>query len=212
MAAVAVLAIAIFLSAQSPSLPNGAGAAIVDGPSFEAAREKMSGLALDRIRAYDGGAQPSPEDLKKLREGSDILDRMIQFAPAISANYFLSGKLHSILGETSIAIERYRQCAFTSVNEALLRPQDASAIKGAAAQANCELSILLLGQNDKQGAFEAADEAVQGYPDTPDFLIARASALNELRRVPEAKKDLEHALKIDPNNTKAKSLLRFISK
>jgi tetratricopeptide (TPR) repeat protein len=210
--AVAVLGAGIFFSAQSPSLPNGAGTAIVDASTYEAARARMSELALERMKAFDAGRPLSADDLAKVREASSILDRMVQFMPNVSGNYFFSAKAHRILGENAVAIERYRQCVFVAPNDAALRPQEAPLIKGAAAQANYELSGLLLQQNDRQGAFDAANDAVVAYPDTPDFLVARASALNELRRLPEAKRDLERALKVDPNHAAAQRLLRFVSK
>lgn len=209
--AIVVLLAVLLLSNQQAKLPTGE-TAITTGAEYQDARAKFDELAVPMIQRFEAGEELGPEDLKKVRRGGELLDSMTAFIPANSGNYFLAGKVHTILGEPSIAIEKYRQCILVAPNDAALRPADASIIKSSAARASYEVSLLLLLQGDKKGALEAANAAVEQFPNQAEFFVARASALNELRRVAEAKRDLQAALQIDPNNARAQTLLRFISK
>lgn len=209
VAFVGILGIALVFSNQAPELPGG-GVAISSDAEYQDAKIKMEELTKGRLQALDAGKTLSPEDLKKLREASEILDRMNLYSPLKSGLHFLSGKIHLALGEDQIASERFRQCAFVATNEIAIEPQNTLPIKLTAAEASYQLSMLLLVQRDLPGAFKAADEAVKTVPQSPNYLVARGSALNELRRPAEAKRDLLAALKLDPNNSRAKGILRLL--
>lgn len=210
IAFVAVLGLALVFSNQAPKTPTGDTPIVSDAEYLEATA-KMEELSRDRLRDLDAGKTLTPDDLAKLREASDLLDRMNRYVPTKSGLHFLSGKIHFALGEDQIATERFRQCVLVAPQEVALSPAAAQEIRLTAAEANYQLSLLLLVQRDIKGAYEAANEAVKTVPNSPNYLTARASALNELRRTAEAKRDLEAALKLDPNHARAKTLLRFIS-
>lgn len=206
---VAGLLLALILSNRTPQMPGG-GEAIQNDLDYQAAKAKMEALSLERIKAMDEGKPLSADDLKKLREAGEIVDRMNKFAPLVSGLYYLSGKIHFALKEDALAEAAFRQCTLIAPNQATADPGAASHIRETAAEAAYQLSLLLLVRRDVPGAYDAANQAVSAFPQSPNYLTARASALNELRRVDEAKKDLAMALELDPKNARAQSLLEFI--
>ena len=208
---VAALGAALVASNQTPEMPGG-GRAINSEAEFQDVKAKMEDLSLSRIEKLDAGKPLTPDDLKKLREASDLVDRMNAYAPIASGLFYLSGKIHFALNEDGIAVERFKQCVLLAPNEAAAKPANAQTIKLTAAEANYQLSLLLLLGRDSKGALDAANDAIGVVPNSPLYLTARASALNELRRTEEAKKDLQAALKLDPSNPRARMLLQFISK
>ena len=210
VAFVAVLGAAMFLSNQTARLPNGE-APIASDQDYTEAMTKVEDLSQDRIKAYDAGRPLTPDDLKRLREAGVLTDRMAAYAPLMASLFFLSGKIHHVLGEDTVAEERFRQCTLGIDQQAKAQSSNAANLVATGAEANYQLSMLLLVRRDLKGALAAADTAVRTVPQSSYYLTARASALNELRRTAEAKKDLQQALALDPNNRRAAALLRLIS-
>ncbi len=208
MAFVAALAIFLIFSNQPAKLPGGGDAILTDN-QYEAARIEMEKLSLNHIKAFDAGVALKPEELAEVRKAGDIIDRMAKYAPTASGLFFLSGKIHHVLGEDGLAADRYLQCTLVVPNDAAAHRATATEIKTEGAECNYQLSELLLLRREQKAAFEAADAAVKVVR-SDIYLTARGSALNELGRIDEAKKDLQEALKINPNNSRAKGLLRFI--
>lgn len=206
---IAALALFLLLSNQTAKLPGG-GDAIVNDSQYEAARIEMEKLSLDNIRAFDDGKKLSTEQMAQLRKAGDIIDRMNKYAPLASGLFYLSGKIHHALTEDNIAEDRFLQCTLVVPTDAKGHPDKAQEIQAEGAECGYQLSELLLRRRETKAAFAAADAATKVVRNEV-YLTARASALNELQRTDEAKKDLEEALKINPNYARAKGLLRFIS-
>lgn len=201
---------ALILSNQTAPLPNGT-AMIASNSEFATVEAKVQELTLGPIQAYDAGQKPSPADLKNLRAASDMVDRMTAFQPLASNFFFLSGKIHQILGEPQLAERGFRQCLLLYPADAESRPTERVQIVQTGAEAAYRLSLLLFSHGQIKDALQSADAAVKAFPNAPNYLVARAAALNELRRVDAAKKDLMQALALDPKNANAAALLRFIS-
>jgi len=210
VAFVAVLALFLLLSNQPTKLVGG-GDAITTENQYEAARIEMEKLSLEHIKAFDDGAKLSLADLAEVRKAGDIIDRMTKYAPLASGLFYLSGKIHHVLGEDQLAEDRYLQCTLVVPNDAAGHPNHAVEIKREGAECSYQLSELLLRRREKEGAFAAADAAVKANKNEV-YLTARGSALNELGRIDEAKKDLREALKINPGYARAKGLLGFIER
>lgn len=210
VAFVGVLGAALFLSNQTAPLPSG-DVPIGNDAEYTEAMARMEGLSRDRIKAADAGETLTPDDLAKLREASRITDRMAAYAPLMASLFFISGKIHHVLGEDQVAEERFRQSALGIDKQIKAQPSDAANLTATGAEANYQLSILLLPKRDLKGALAAAEAAVKMVPQSSSYLTARASALNELRRTDEAKRDLQKALALDPANRRAAALLRLIS-
>jgi tetratricopeptide (TPR) repeat protein len=208
---VGVLAVALLLSNGTARLPNG-DEAIISAAQYDQVAKEVRELTLESIEKTEKGENLSENELSHLRKASRLIDRMNKFEPTLSTNHFLQGKIHLLLNEPTLAEDEFKQCVLLAPGNASARPTDAQAIQATAAEAHYQLSQLLLARNHKDLAFQAANEAVKIVPQSSNYWTARASALNELRKAAEAKKDLQTALKLDPNNARAKSLLSFISK
>ena len=210
MAFVGALAVALLLSNQTAPLPQG-GTAIASASEYQDAMSKMTDLSKSRLEAYDQGKALTADDKAKLREAGGIVDRMNAYLPLMATLRFVSGKIHHILGEDEVAEQMFRQCTFDYPAQANAQPADAAAIRATGAEAAYQLSLLLVNRRDFKGALEQADAAVKAVPQSSLYHTARASALNELRRTDEAKIELFMALRLDPSNKRAASLLKFLS-
>lgn len=208
--AVATLAVVMILSNRVAPLPQG-GAAITSDSEYQATMTKMQDLSKERIEAYDAGQTLSTEDKAKLREAGTLVTRMAAYAPAVSVLYFVGGKIHHILGEDSVAEERFQQCVFNAPENARRDPTHAAYIQQTAAESAYQLSLLMMARGDVKDAAAEAAEAVKAVPQSSNYHTALGSALNELRKTDEAKKELARALELDPTNSRAASLLRFLS-
>ena len=210
LVAIGAIALTLFFSNQTAPYTDG-GQAITNDAQYQAGLTKVQGLTQAQIVAYDKGQALTADDKAKLREAQGVIDRMNAFLPRIAGLYFLSGKIHHIFGEDQVAEERFLQCTLNAPTDAAANPADAVAIRATAAEAAYQLSLLLLARRDSKGALEQADAAVEAVPQSSLYHTARGSALNELRRTEEAKRELKIALTYDPSNARAASLLRFIS-
>lgn len=208
VAFVAALALFLLLSNQPAKLPSGEEAILSDG-QYETARVEMEKLSLEHIRTFDAGIKLTEKEMAEVRRAGEIIDRMTKYAPTASGLFYLSGKIHHVLGEDNLAEDRFLQCTLIVPNDVSAHPDKSGEITSEGAECNYQLSELLLLRREKQAAFEAADAATK-VTRNEVYLTARASALNELGRINEAKKDLQAALKINPTYTRAKGLLRFI--
>ena len=209
MAFVVALAGVLAVSNRTAPLPQG-GAAILSDSEYQSGVEKMQDLSESRIRASDAGEKLTADDKAKLREAGKLVDRLNTYAPLMASLFFVSGKIHHILGEDEVAERMFRQCVLGSPAQATAQAANAPTINATAAEAAYQLSLLLLARGDVKGALEQADYALGIVPQSSLYHTARGSALNELRRVPEATKELQQALALDPSNARAASLLKFI--
>ena len=209
MAFVGALAAVLVVSNQTAPLPDG-GEAILNDAQYQSGVEKMQSLSEDRIRSFDAGETLTTDDKAKLREAGTLLDRLNAYAPLMASLYFISGKIHHILGEDEVAEQMFRQCTLGIPKQAAAQPDNAPTLNATGAEAAFQLSELLVVRRDFKGALEQADAAVAGVPQSSPYHTARASALNELRRTAEAKAELRKALALDPANARAARLLRFI--
>lgn len=208
---VAVLAVALLLSNQTTTLPQSGSTAIMSDDEYVAAFKKADELSTSRIQAFEANQPLTADDKAKLREAGDLIDRIDAYKPQRASIFFASGQIHHILGEDDVAEERFRQCVLGTERQALDESQYAGIIRGTGAEAGYQLSLLLVNRRDFKGALEQADFAVKLDPQKAKYHTARASALNELRRTDEAKKELKIALALDPNDDRAKGLLHLLS-
>ena len=209
VAFIVALAAVLAVSNRTAPLPQG-GAAILNDSEYQSGVDRVQSLSEARIRASDAGETLTADDKAKLREAGELVDRLNAYAPLMASLYFISGKIHHILGEDEVAEQMFRQCVLGSPAQAAAQPANAPTINATGAEAAYRLSILLLARGDVKGALEQADYALGVVPQSSLYHTARGSALNELRRTPEAKTELQQALALDPNNSRAASLLKFI--
>ena len=210
VAFIGLLAFALLASNQTAPVPQGYGKAILNDTQYEEVFNRMQALSKDRLVAYDAGRPLSTDDLAKLREAGNLVDLMDTYRPLMASYFFLSGKIHHVLGEDEIAEQMFRQCVLGMDRQMADQPQAAPILRATGGEAAYQLSQLLFLRHDYKGALEQAQLAVLATPTDARYHVAVASALNELRRTDEAKGELTKALGFDPKNAQAASLLRLI--
>ncbi len=208
---VGVLAVALFLSNQTAPLPQGYGTAINDDAEYERLFVQMEGLSQSRIAAYDANKPLTTDDKEKLRQAGNLVDRLNTYRPLMASLYFISGKVHHILGEDEVAEQMFRQCVLGMDRQMADEPDKAPVLRVTGGEAAYQLSQLLYNRHDFKAALDQANLAVRAVPQDSRYHTQLGSVLNELRRTPEAKQELIKAIHLDPNNGRAVSLLRFIS-
>ncbi|HEY0867711.1 MAG TPA: tetratricopeptide repeat protein [Fimbriimonas sp.] len=197
---VAALAAAVFLGTR------GEGGQI--GSESEFARELLR-LEEDAIpllaKIDETQGEVSEADRKELESFHPRLERLLRYRQDSIAAAFLAGKVNLVLGN-HLTAEKWLQQA---VRNAEPRQHNLD-VADTRLEAYRLLSVLYLNQNEYDQAFKAADAAVKGRPNNPEHRIARASALVQLNRTEEARKDLQAALQLDPANERARGLIAFL--
>lgn len=69
------------------------------------------------------------------------------------------------------------------------------------------LAVAYLGQNKPASAKSILDPPIKRFPTAPDAYIQRGIANFGLRNVLAARRDLNHAIGLDPNDTRATHIL-----
>lgn len=196
----------LLLALSNRSVTSRTGAPILtDGTRYNEALKKSEDLTLDRIHRFDAGESMTPEDKIPLMEAVKLTDGLSLVNPTEFAPYYLSGRLYVMLDDYENADERLHQCLLNGKNltgkEAQLTLVDAHYLR----------SIALVGLKQYAAAFDEANRAVVSIPNSPSYLVARGSALLQLSRIPEAKKDIEAALKLDPTHVRALQLQKLLN-
>jgi Flp pilus assembly protein TadD len=117
-----------------------------------------------------------------------------------------AGRISLILGDPDLAKRQLQQAIANAQVD-----QEAQAKRGAL-DARYLLSQALFALGDYEGALKEATAAVEGVPGVPSYHWARAQVLVQLEREDEARQELYRALKLDPENARAKRLLGLIER
>ncbi len=197
---------ALLVALSNRSVITGTGVPVLnDGTQYNDALKKSQELSLDRIHRYDAGESMTPEDKVPLMQAVKLTDGLSLVNPTEFGPYYLSGRLYVMLDDYERADERLKQCVINGKNltsqEAQLTLVDAHYLR----------SIALVGLKQYKAAFEEANAAATIHPDSPNYLAGRASVYIQMNKIPQAKKDLAAAIKLDPNHIRANQLLKLIS-
>lgn len=194
---------AVFLSNRPAITPEGTVVVETQDAFIEGLNvaEKLSRVAFQKDVA---GEPILKEDQENLRKAAVQLDALGRFRPHNISTFLGAGKAYRIVGDDELAKARFRQAID---NEMFDQTENG---KLSVAEASYELSQLLVLSNELDKAKVAADKAISIVPVSAIYVTARASVLVQMKRNADARKDLELALKIDPNLKAAKRLLKLI--
>ncbi|MBC8065139.1 MAG: hypothetical protein H7Y17_09940 [Chlorobia bacterium] len=163
--------------------------------------ERLSSSGLQKIANDE---EISAKDRADLTAASAQFQGLIAFEPGKFAPYLALGMIYRGLGNLEDSERMLKQC----LNN--LPKSTDPAIVQTAAEAKSQLSKVLLAQGKSEDALTEANLAVETDRQNPSYLVTRASALIQLKRMEEAKADLKEALKMDPTLTRASGMLRLI--
>lgn len=163
--------------------------------------ESLSKVGLQKIANDE---ELTARDRKDLTAAAAQFQGLVAFEPTKFAPYLALGMIYRGLGNLEEAERMLKQC----VNN-IPKSTDPAIIQ-TAAETKSQLSKALLAQGKSEDALTEANLAVETDRQNPSYLVTRASALIELKRMEEAKADLEEALRMDPSLTRASGMLKLI--
>lgn len=164
--------------------------------------EELSKVPLQKIANDE---ELAPSDKQALTEASVQFQALVDFEPGQFAPYLALGMIYRALGNLESAERNLRQC----LNN--IPASDDPSIVATKAEAHYQLSKVLFDNADYQGAGREAELALQLDQENPNYFVGRASALAQLEKKKEALKDLDSALKLDPNHKRARGLKKLLT-
>ncbi|MEZ0325526.1 MAG: hypothetical protein ACAH95_06445 [Fimbriimonas sp.] len=145
----------------------------------------------------DEGDEPTEQEKDTLYKSAKIIDNANRLLPDRTIPFLGAGKAYMLAGDLETAELRFRQ----AIHNAAFDKTPGS--RETAFEAHYRLSQVRFKLRDYEGAFEEADKAVKGEPNGPEYLLARASALIQLKKYDEADRDIHAAVKLEPSNQEA---------
>lgn len=180
-------------------------APVVSPEEYRQTLSKVQSQSQSLILAYDEGEALDDDGKRRLAEADERTERLAQFDPTNPALFLLRGKFSLALGDSPQAIERFTQ-ALALLPDNQTKPEE----RVLAGEAYGGLARAAENQRNWEEAEVRAAEAIQRQPKDPRWLTIRASALVQLKRIPEAREALDAALKQDPNYPRAVQLKRLM--
>jgi len=162
------------------------------------------GLSKDSLERFANDEDLSDADKSNLIKAANLFEGIRAYEPNKFAPYLALCMIYRALGNTEKAEQYVRQCILS------LPPSQAPEIRQTAAEAHYQLSRVLFDEKKYAEALAEAATADQTIGDNPNYLVAKAIALVQLRREAEAKSDLAKALKLDPKNRRALGLKKLL--
>lgn len=143
-------------------------------------------------------------DKQALIGASAQFQGIINYRPTAFAPHLANGMIYRALGNLEKAEQHLKQCI---VN---IPATEDEVIRDTSAEAHYQLSRVYFDQEKYELALAEASSAIETTPNNPNYLTARASAFAQLEQLPEAKKDLEQALILDPDHKRASGLKKLL--
>ena len=136
-------------------------------------------------------ARKAAFDDKNYELAKERLYKALRISPGYADIRVFLGRIHTWTKEYDSA--RYY---FTSVLK----------VNPGYADASVALADLEYWNDDNKKSLQVADSALTYHPESEDLWVRKARVLNAMRRFAEAQTAVDHVLKIDRNNTEARSL------
>ncbi len=161
-------------------------------------------LGAPAIEADENGDPISDDDRVNAIRAAEIYQKLADYNKSRYAPPLGAGVCYRVIGEfdraRALLLEALRRMPTTVSGDDVL----------ALADIHFNLSRCYMASKDLQRALAEANLAVTLQPRVPDYYWARASAQVELKDFSEARKNLEFALKLEPEHRLSKALLKFL--
>lgn len=207
VAAFLIAALLIFLSGRQTTTPEGLPL-ISTREEFETTLRRVVDGTKGILETWDRQGSITDAERKELRESARLCESLRYTAPENYLVHMLSAKIYLALGEQQLALERIRQC----LNNIPIQtdPSIKEEVRLTEIEARYVLSLVLVSLGDYEQAYREANAAAEAIPSSANYLAARASALVQLKRLNEARRDVEAALRLDPEHTRSLQLRRLL--
>lgn len=179
---------------KSPDIPI-----IASGAEYMDRLKDAEKLSSDILARYETEGKIEEADKKKLREALVLFDGLVAFAPDNFGAYFGKGKIHEALGEPEkefAAMQKFIELA---------PPRPIEEVKVLLAEAHYVVAKSFENRKEYELAKRNAERSVK-YVRAPNYLSILASCLLRENKVQEAHTLVDEALRLDPENPRAKLL------
>lgn len=192
----------VLVGACGPS--SAPGNLIRDNEQYISTLSQVADLTRGPFAAVHDGHPVSESERRDLLKAEKMIDALIAYKPDNYGPYILKGLTMRALDRPKEAERAYKQGLLYTPET--LRTED----KIAVSQVHDEIATLYFEQQNYAAAEEHADKAVSLSSDNPSVLANAASVKIQLSKLDEARKLLNQAAKLDPNDARTKQLLRLI--
>lgn len=208
---IVVLAILMFLSNRPGKLPNGADV-IESDAQYNDALDRVSRESRPFVEKFNIGEELDPHDRDVARTDAKIFDSMDAYRPDMEAGYYTAGLMYYLSGDSTTAELRLSQALLDANLPSNLKSfEDTSKIESVTAECHFLLSLICFDRHDYEKAIDEANLAIKHHEGRESYYFARAQAEVQLKKLAEAKADLQKSLKINPAYLKSQRLLKFLS-
>lgn len=170
------------------------------GPVLKKAEELSSGP----LAKFSNDEELTEAEKQSLIKATAQFEALARYQPTQFAPRLANGMIYRAIGDLDLAENNLRQCL------ANIPAKDDPAILETSAETHYQLSRVLFDKEKYEDALAEASTAIQGVPTNPNYLVARASAYAKLNKIDDAKKDLEDALKLDPEHKRGTGLSNLL--
>lgn len=191
--------LAVVSCGKDPGIPI-----IASGSEYTDNLNKAEQLSKGVLEKYENGETLTEADKKKLQEAMVLFKALVAFQPEGFGPYFGLAKIHQALGESQPALFYMKKF----IDYAPPRP--IPEIVRLLAEAHYTCGRIYEDMGEFEIADKHADAAIKYFRSNPNYLSFLASAKLRAKRNDEAHKLVDEALKLDPNNGRAKELHRMM--
>lgn len=171
---------------------------------YDRALQRARLLSEEPLIAFASGRSLTDAQRRDLEEALALFEAMIRFAPTRYGPYLGAGKIARALGNHERAARHLEQGlvlmpAQADLETAFLR-----------AESHAELAEVLLFLGRFESAETHARRALAEAPNSSSYIAVLASVLLQKGDLVGARKQAERALELDPQNSRARGVLRLI--
>lgn len=174
---------------------------ITDGQQFNDVLLQVRELSQEPILTFDAGGKLTADQVDHLKEGKNLIRKLIAFAPTNFAPYVMLAKTQRALGETEEATRNYLQAL-----ELIPKDSKDPDVVLTGAEVKYDLSTYYYERNEYEKAETLADEAIGTMPTNARYLSGAATIKSQLGKPNEARRLVDMALQYDPNDATARNL------
>lgn len=171
---------------------------------YQPVLEKAEKLSSAGLAKFANDEELTEAEKQSLIKATAQFEALARFQPSQFAPRLANGMIYRALGDLDLAENNLRQCL------ANIPATDNPAVRETSAETHYQLARVLFDKEKYEDSLAEASTAIQGIPTNPNYLVARASAYAKLSKIDDAKKDLETALKLDPEHKRGTGLAKLL--
>jgi tetratricopeptide (TPR) repeat protein len=186
-----------------------------DNAEYKQRSDEALELCRKPLESFGETVELSETQRTDVEKAYKIYDAMFRFSPLAVEPPFQAGRCAYLLGDLREAEDLITQSIYNAEQGIKQNAQssDKSTIKNiqlTMAEAQYSLGLVYIKAELYEKAVGALDAAIQTVPNSPAYLAARGSAFIQLKKLPEAMRDVATALALDPKHARSIQLAKLI--